>query len=102
MSEHSRFGARLLAALAGAGLMALAAAPALANSPPRREGNIWDWRKHQPTQGSVSAKEHAAGVALPPAAKARTDRELGLLGQELLSRGTAGGSTAGTAGQMAR
>jgi hypothetical protein len=45
---------------------ALLAAPAatLAQSDvSAREGNVWDWRDHQPTETGVSRKEQAAGVA---------------------------------------
>jgi hypothetical protein len=37
---------------------------------PAREGNIWDWRAHQPTEGQVEQQEKAAGVAPTPSEKA--------------------------------
>jgi hypothetical protein len=48
---------------------ALLAAPMAAFSHtgvPTREGNVWDWRDHQPTQAGVSRKEKAAGIAPAP------------------------------------
>jgi hypothetical protein len=30
---------------------------------PTREGNVWDWRDHQPTMAEVRQKEKAAGIA---------------------------------------
>jgi hypothetical protein len=61
---------------------ALLAAPATAftqSGVPTREGNIWGWRDHQPTEAEVSRKEAAAGVAPAPsqrAANAATVNEL--------------------------
>ena len=46
--------------------IALLAAPATAFSReqiPTRNGNVWDWRAHQPTQAQVEQNEDAAGVA---------------------------------------
>jgi hypothetical protein len=34
---------------------------------PQRNANVWDWRDHQPTEGGVSRKEKAAGIAPTPA-----------------------------------
>jgi hypothetical protein len=48
---------------------ALLAAPAAAFAQagvPAREGNVWAWRDHQPTQDDVSHKEKAAGIAPTP------------------------------------
>jgi hypothetical protein len=47
---------------------ALLAAPAtgFADQVPTREGNIWDWRDHQPTMAQVQKQEKAAGVAPTP------------------------------------
>lgn len=48
---------------------ALLAAPAAAfaqSGVPTREGNVWDWRDHQPTEAEVSQKEKAAGIAPTP------------------------------------
>lgn len=103
MSEINRAaaGARLLVTAFAGALILGAAAPALANGPPSREGNIWDWRAHQPQQGAVSAKEHAAGIAQAPQARDRTMQELDRLNRELLSRGNppGGGSAAGQSGR---
>ena len=72
------WGARLSLAL----LLIASAAPALAQ--PAREGNIYDWRDHQPTEGSVQAKERAAGVAPPAAASAANGEAVDQLGKQLL------------------
>jgi hypothetical protein len=47
---------------------ALLAAPAtgFADQVPTREGNIWDWRDHQPTTAQVQNQEKTAGVAPTP------------------------------------
>jgi hypothetical protein len=45
---------------------ALLAAPVMTfaqSEVPVREGNVWDWRDHQPTEAGVSRQEQAAGVA---------------------------------------
>jgi hypothetical protein len=45
---------------------ALLAAPTVTfaqSEVPPREDNVWNWRDHQPTEGGVSRKEEAAGVA---------------------------------------
>jgi hypothetical protein len=50
----------------------LAAFPTLAQTPtqvPTREGNIWNGKDHQPTEGQVQHNEQAAGVAPTPAQK---------------------------------
>ncbi|MGD0432482.1 MAG: hypothetical protein ABSA58_15480 [Acetobacteraceae bacterium] len=45
-----------------------AQAPAYAQSEvPLSNGNVWDWRDHQPTEAGVSRKEKEAGVAPAPA-----------------------------------
>jgi hypothetical protein len=47
--------------------VALLAAPAAAFAQvPTREGNIWNWRDHQPTEAQVQQNEKAAGVAPTP------------------------------------
>jgi hypothetical protein len=45
---------------------ALLAAPGAAfaqSGVPAREGNVWGWRDHQPTEAEVSREEKAAGIA---------------------------------------
>ena len=42
---------------------AAAGQPQSAAQIPAREGNTWDWRDHQPTQGQVQQNEQAAGIA---------------------------------------
>jgi hypothetical protein len=49
--------------------VALLAAPVAAVAQaqtPTREGNIWDWRDHQPTEEQVQQEEKAAGIAPTP------------------------------------
>lgn len=56
--------------------VALLAAPAAAFAQPQvptREGNIWGWRDHQPTESEVLKNEAAAGVEPTP-----TQRQLEL------------------------
>jgi len=46
--------------------IALLVAPATAFSReqiPTRNGNVWDWRAHQPTEAQVEQNENAAGLA---------------------------------------
>jgi hypothetical protein len=51
---------------------AMLAAPAtgFSDQVPPREGNIWDWRDHQPTTAQVQKQEKAAGVAPTPSQSA--------------------------------
>ena len=49
--------------------VALLAAPAAAfaqSQEPTREGNVWGWRDHQPTEAQVLKNEAAASVQLTP------------------------------------
>ena len=45
--------------------IALFVVPAVGFAQPvaTQNGNVWDWRAHQPTEGRVQQKERAAGVA---------------------------------------
>jgi hypothetical protein len=48
---------------------ALLAAPAAAfaqSRVPARDGNVWAWRDHQPTEDDVTQKERAAGITPTP------------------------------------
>jgi hypothetical protein len=48
---------------------ALVAAPApvfAQSGVPAREGNVWAWHDHQPTEADVSQKEQEAGIAPAP------------------------------------
>jgi hypothetical protein len=53
-------------------LLAASAASFAQAQTPTREGNIWDWRDHQPTEAQVDQKEKAAGVAPTASEKAST------------------------------
>jgi hypothetical protein len=50
----------------GFGLLAAPAAAFAEAGVAAREGNVWAWRDHQPTQDDVSQKEKAAGIAPTP------------------------------------
>lgn len=64
---------------------ALLAAPmaAFANVP-TREGNIWDWRDHQPTETQVEQSEKAAGIAPTPAERDSAAATVDELNRQLL------------------
>jgi hypothetical protein len=67
-----------------------ARAPAYAQSEvplgngPVRNGNVWDWRDHQPTEAGVSQKEKAAGIAPAPARVRSNSATVDELYQQLL------------------
>jgi len=66
---------------------ALLAAPAAAfaqSEAPAREGNVWDWRDHQPTEAGVSRKEKAAGVAPAPSQRDSNAAAVDELYQQLM------------------
>jgi hypothetical protein len=44
-------------------LLALPAAAFAETQVPTREGNVWNWRDHQPTEAQVQRDERAAGIA---------------------------------------
>lgn len=74
------------------GLVLTASSLALAQSdltsgggaaPPRREGNIWDYKDHQPTEAEVRAAERAAGIAPPSSGtKQQVEEEVNKLLQQ--------------------
>jgi hypothetical protein len=69
--------------------LALLAAPAAAlaqTQVPAREGNIWDWRDHQPTEAQIQQNEKAAGVAPTPSQKDSTSATVDQLYRQLLDR----------------
>ncbi len=107
MSEasRSRIGAGFLAGMFAVGVAA-AALPVravAAGMVSRREGNVWNWQKHQPRRGGTVAKERAAGVAPPQSRRARLNAEVERLDRRLLSRGRVGtASQAGAATQAGR
>ncbi|WP_114912261.1 hypothetical protein [Acidibrevibacterium fodinaquatile] len=70
----------LVAAVPGA-----ARAQATAPAPPQRIGNIWDSLPHQPTEGSVTAKERETGVAPDVAREHDINKELQNLDEQLLN-----------------
>jgi hypothetical protein len=50
---------------------------------PSREGNVWDYKNHQPTEVEVEAAEKAAGAGKPATTGAQLDRTLEHLQQEI-------------------
>ena len=66
-------------------ILALLAAPASAIAQtPAREGNIWDWRDHQPTEAQVQSRERAEGLAPTPAQRERNAATVDQLYQQLM------------------
>jgi hypothetical protein len=66
---------------------ALLAAPAAALAQvPTREGNIWDWRDHQPTETQVQQNEKAAGIAQTPSQRETASDTVDQLYRQLLQR----------------
>jgi hypothetical protein len=66
---------------------ALLSAPAAAfaqSGIPTREGNVWNWRDHQPTESDVSRKEAAAGIAPAPSQRASNAATVDELYQKLM------------------
>jgi hypothetical protein len=66
---------------------ALLAAPAAAfdqSGVPTREGNVWGWRDHQPTEAEVSRMEAAAGIAPAPAQRDLNAAIVGQLYRQLM------------------
>lgn len=68
---------------------ALITAPAAAlaqTQAPTREGNIWGWRDHQPTEAQVRQDENAAGIAPRESNRESASTAVDQLYQELLHR----------------
>jgi hypothetical protein len=53
---------------------------------PTREGNIWDWRDHQPTEAQTEQSEQAAGIAATKSQRDSTAATVDQLYQQLLHR----------------
>ena len=80
---------RVLAAAAVAvAVPFFAVAPAVAESVPRN-GNVWDYKAHQPTRAGVRRRERRAGAAASPAQARRNAGEVQQLDQQLLREETA-------------
>jgi hypothetical protein len=81
-----------MAVVAATFALLTAQAPAYAQSEvplgnvPVRNGNVWDWRAHQPTEAGVSRKEKAAGIAPTPAQSRSNSTAVEELYQQLLHR----------------
>jgi hypothetical protein len=56
------------------------------SQPPTREGNIWGWRDHQPTEAEIQRDERAAGIAPPPSQTDSNSAEVDRIYRELLHR----------------
>ena len=48
------------------------------------EGNIWDWRDHQPTEVQVEQNEKAAGIAQTPSERESASATVEQLYRQLL------------------
>lgn len=55
---------------------------------PTREGNVWDWRDHQPTEAEVSRTERAVGVEPAPSERASNAATVDELYQQLMRQQT--------------
>jgi hypothetical protein len=69
--------------------LALITAPAAAlaqTQTPTREGNIWGWRDHQPTEAQVRQEENAAGIAPTESSRDSASTKVDQLYQQLLHR----------------
>jgi hypothetical protein len=65
-------------------LVATPAAGLAQTQTPTREGNIWNWRDHQPTETQVRQEEKAAGVALAPSPEASDEAALRQIYRQLV------------------
>jgi hypothetical protein len=54
--------------------------------PPTRDGNVWDWRVHQPTEAQVQRRENEVGIAPSRAQVDRDKATLDRLNRQLLRR----------------
>ena len=72
-----------LLAVAALAVPFVAVAPAAAESVPRN-GNVWDYKAHQPTRAGVRRRERRAGVAASPVQTRRNAGEVQQLDQHLL------------------
>lgn len=78
------FGTRTMAVL-----LALLAAPATTfaqSAAATREGNVWGWRDHQPTEAEISRKEKATGIAPGPSQRDDDAATVDDLYQQLMDR----------------
>jgi len=89
---------RILIAVTMAALLAISITSVAKARTPTREGNIWDWRNHQPTETQVDRKERAAGVAPSASERAATETAENDLAQRLLNDGRESPGTIGEGG----
>ena len=52
---------------------------------PTREGDIWDWRNHEPVPSQVQSEEQAEGVALPNAQQKQQTDDVESLYRQLMN-----------------
>ena len=67
--------------------LVLVVAPSLAlaaDQVPTREGNIWDWRNHEPVPSEVHRLEQSAGIAAPPAQQEKATGDVESLYNQLM------------------
>ena len=51
-----------------------------------RNGNVWDWKAHEPSAPAVQDAERSNGIALPPQQAEQQNREVEQLGHQLLQQ----------------
>ena len=84
MTAH-RASIRLLSVVAAFALLG-APATGFADQIPTREGNIWNWTAHQPTESQVQQEEKAAGLTPKPSQRARDAATVDRLYRQLMSQ----------------
>jgi hypothetical protein len=68
-------------------VLAPGAFPAFAapqNDAPTREGNIWDWRNHEPVPSEVQKQEQSQGIALPNGQQKKENDDVESLYRQLM------------------
>jgi hypothetical protein len=67
-------------------LLAVPAAGFAQTQTPAREGDIWDWRDHQPTEAQTQQSEQAVGIAATKSQRDSTAAAVDQLYRQLLHR----------------
>lgn len=80
----NKLSSRLSAAALAVALLAAPAAAFARTQVPTRNGNVWDWRAHQPTQAQVEENEKGAGIALTPSQRESAQTTVNQLYRQLM------------------
>lgn len=80
----NKLSSRLSVAALAVALLAAPAATVARAQVPTRNGNIWDWRAHQPTQAQVEQEERGAGIAATPSQRDSAQATVNQLYQQLM------------------